>query len=53
MREKGQGIGKRYNEDSFYRDSFSDVLRLLESTENAVVAVVKSNLVVTIVNAAF
>ena len=34
MREKGQGIGKRYNEDSLYRDSFSDVLRLLESTEN-------------------
>ena len=22
MREKGQGIGKRYNEDSLYRDSF-------------------------------
>lgn len=34
MREKGQGIGKRYNKDSLYRDSFSDVLRLLESTEN-------------------
>ena len=34
MREKGQGIGKRYNEDSLYRDSFWDASRLLESTEN-------------------
>ena len=34
MREKGQGLGKRYNEDSLFGGSFSDVLRLLESTEN-------------------
>ena len=34
MREKGQGIGKRYNEDLLYRDSFWDVSRLLEPTEN-------------------
>lgn len=34
MREKGQGIGKRYNEDLLYRDSFWDASRLLESTEN-------------------